>query len=86
MKKKILSKSNKRLYITSDIWNDRVFYVRTEVELISRLLLVDTKKCRWEMYFYPYKLRLKFNKLKNALDFTERQFKKYWSEKYEIHN
>lgn len=76
MKKRYLS--NSRLYITEDINHDNVWFVRTDVDFIARLELKD----EWEIYFYIYKFRTVKQTLKECLVLIEKEFVKFWNEKY----
>lgn len=76
MKKTCLS--NSRLYITEDIYHDNVWFVRTDIEQIARLKMEQG----WQIYFYPYRINLKKEKLDDSLRLIEKMFKEYWKSKY----
>lgn len=70
--------SNKELYTTSDLYNENIFFIRTDIEQIARI-----KKCdSWDVWFYPYNLHLRYEKLTSVLDVIEKLFKEYWEKKY----
>lgn len=82
MNKKRSHSNNTRLYVTEDIYSD-AYFIRTDVEKFARMVFRNSE---WFVWYYPLKYNQRFKTLTETLEITERLFKKYWREKYEIHN
>ena len=76
MKKSVTETS--RLYVTSDKYHEGVYFARTNINLFARFY---QSKFGWEIWIYPFKLRLRALSLTETLKRIEWVFKKYWSEK-----
>lgn len=74
------SRSNTtRLYMSTDIYNELVWFARNEVEQFAR---VKKTEFGWYVWFYPYHFGVYTKTLTRCLEITNNQFKKYWKKKY----
>lgn len=82
MKIKNSHSNTTRLFISKDRYSD-AYFVRTEAEKFARIV---SRNGEWFVWYYPLKYNQRFKTLTKTLEITERLYKKYWSEKYEIHD
>lgn len=82
MKKNCLSKNTTRLFVTKDIYSN-AYFIRTEKEKFAQL---ENRNNKWAVWIYPHKYIRYFTTLTESLSVIEKLYKKYWSEKYAIHN
>lgn len=76
--KKVCHSNTTRLFVSQDKYSD-AYFIRTEKEKFARFV---NRGNHWRIWFYPYKYNLKFNKLSDLLEVSERMYKKFWEEKH----
>lgn len=78
MKNKKRCSDNSNLFITQDLYEENVFFVRTEAEQFARI----KKNDKWVFFIYPYKMKLETDSLTLGLEAIDKLFKEYWEDKY----
>ena len=71
--------SKSRLFITTDVFEDNVWFVRTEYEKFARLKDVGGKAQIW---LYPYKIERTLDTFTEALEYVEKKFGRYYYDTY----
>lgn len=63
-----------KLFITSDLYDNSVFYIRTASAKFARLKKTDGV---WKIWIYPYGIPYERKTLASALNLIERSFRRW---------
>lgn len=66
-----------RLYVTADKHNEGVYFARTSCNYFARFYQSEYD---WELWIYPWKIRMRTHTLTETLSVIDALFKKYWKE------